>query len=202
MTFKVVTPVATEPVTLAEARLQCKVDSDDTSHDALITGLITAAREFAEHYTGRALASQTLEMALDCFPGVSEWSIGKCTPDPMDDFIDLDMPPVATITSVKYTDTAGVEQTVSSGDYALSLYGDSRRVAPTYGKYWPTTRDIPNAVRILYVTGYTTAPKAVKAAILLHVEIECPLVPHTPAEREALEKARDSLLNTVKVYGF
>jgi hypothetical protein len=49
MHFKVITAVATEPVTLAEARLQCKVDADDTTHDAVLTALITAAREFAEH---------------------------------------------------------------------------------------------------------------------------------------------------------
>lgn len=189
MKFKVVTAVSTEPVALAEARLQCKIDSDDTTHDTLITSLITAAREFAEHYTGRALAPQTLEMALDDFPIDDE------------EAIELAMPPVATITSVKYTDDAGAEQTMDSADYALSLYGEARRLSLTYGSLWPVTQDIPDAVRIRYVTGYTTAPKAVKAAILLHVEIECPLVPHTPVERESLEKARDSLLNTVKVWG-
>ena len=44
-------------------------------------------------------------------------------------------------------------------------------------------------------------PKAAKQAMLIHIEMESPLNPHTPAEREALEKARDSLLNTIKVYG-
>lgn len=185
MSFKVVTPVATEPVTLAEAKLHLRVDAAD--EDTLITGLITAAREFAEHYTGRALAPQTLEMALDKFPA---------------DGIDLDMPPVATITSVKYTDTAGVEQTVLATDYALSLYGDSRRLTLAYGKSWPSTRDIANAVRIVYVTGYTTAPKAVKAAILL-------LIGHLYENRqdvstlkaEEIPNGAKSLLNTVKVWG-
>lgn len=188
MNFKVITAVATDPVSLAEARLQCKVDADDTSHDAVLTALITAAREFAEHYTGRALAEQTLEAALDEFPS--------------DDFIDLPMPPVASVTSVKYTDTDGVEQTMATSDYALSGYGDGRRVSLAYGATWPSTQDVADAVRIRFVTGYTTAPKAVKAALLLHVELESPLNPHTPAEREALERARDALLNTVKVWGF
>lgn len=156
MAFKVITAVATEPVTLAEARLQIKADSD-VSEDSLITAWITAAREVAEHYTGRALAPQTLEMVLDEFPSGGNG------------LIELAMPPVATITSVKYTDTAGVEQTVAATDYALSLYGDSRRLTLAYGKSWPTTQGIPDAVRIRYVTGYTTAPKAVKAAILLMV---------------------------------
>ncbi|MES1979553.1 MAG: phage head-tail connector protein [Pseudomonadota bacterium] len=186
MTYKVVTAVATECVSLAEARVQLRMTADDTTaDDALITALITAAREFAEHYTGRALAPQTLEMALDEFPA---------------DGIDLDMPPVATITSVKYTDTAGAEQTVSSTDYALSLYGDSRRLSLAYGATWPSTQDIADAVRIRYVTGYTTAPKAVKAAILLDIELRYNKL--MPSDQAAYEKARDALLGTVKIWGF
>lgn len=190
MKFKVITPVTVEPVSLEEARLQCKVDSDDTSHDATLTSLITAARGFAEHYTGRALAAVTLEAALDEFP--------------CDDWIDLPMPPVSSVDSIKYTDTAGAEQTMTAGDYALSAYGTSRRVNLAYGATWPSTRDEANAVRIQFVTGYASAdlPKAVKAAMLLHIEIESPLNPLSPSERETLESARDSLLNTVKVWGF
>ena len=191
MQYRVTVPVATEPVSLAEARLQCKIDSDDTSHDAALTSLITAAREHAQHYTGRALAPQTLEVALDAFPPFDNPSIT------------LPLCPVTSITSIKYTDLAGTEQTLLNTKYALSPYGESRMLAPTYGSYWPTTQDVMNSVRIVQVCGYTAEllPKAAKQAILLHIEIECPLNPHTPAEREALEKARDSLLNTIKVYG-
>jgi uncharacterized phiE125 gp8 family phage protein len=189
MHYKVVTAVATEPVTSAEAKLHLRVDGTDD--DTLIAVLITAAREAAEHYTGRALAPQTLEAALDCFP------------DSEGEAIELPMPPVASITHIKYTDTAGVEQTIDTGDYALSLYGDSRRVAPTYGNYWPSTQDIPDAVRVRYVTGYTTCPKAAKQAILL-------IVGHLYENRgdDARIQADDiqppaakALLNTVKVWG-
>lgn len=186
MHYKVHTAVASEPVTLAEARLQCKVDSDDTTHDNLLTALITAAREFAEHYTGRALAAQTLEAALDAFPA--------------EDFIDLPMPPVSAITTVKYDDEAGDEQTMSAADYSLSAYGNARRINLEPDATWPTTIDKADAVRIRYVTGPAAAPKAVKAAILLHIEMESPLNPHTPAERAMKERARDALLDTVKVY--
>lgn len=188
MQFKVVAAPTVEPVTLAEARLQCKVDSDDTTHDALINVLITAAREFAEHYTGRALAEQTLEAAARCFP--------DC------DHIDLPRPPVSSVTSIKYTDAAGVEQTLSASAYSLSPYELSNRVSLAYGLTWPTTQDVADAVRIRFVAGTASGQKAAKAAILLHIELECPLCPHTPAEREAKEKARDSLLNTVKLWGF
>ena len=193
MKFKVITAVATEPVSLAEARLQCKVDPDDTSNDVLLTSLCTAAREYAEHYTGRALAPVTLEAALDEFP--------------CGDSFDLPMSPITSVTSIKYTDSAGTEQTMDTGDYALSPYGDSRTVSLAYGSTWPGTQGIPDAVRARFVAGYgleggPALPMAIKAAMLLHVELESPLNPHTPAERQALERARDALLETKKVWGF
>lgn len=198
--IKVITGVATEPVTLAEAKLHLKLDDIAGSHpdDTLVTALITASREACEHYAGLALAGRTLEVSLDEFPECEE------------DVITLPMGPVASITSVKYTDDAGDEQTVSSSAYALSPYGGSRRLAPTFGNYWPDAQDIPDAVRIRYVTGYaatgaaagyTTAPKAAVQAILV-------LIGHLYENRNAdvktavedLPPAVRALLNTIKVW--
>ena len=152
--FKVITAVATEPVTLVEARLHLRLDLIGSTHpdDDLVTALITAAREYAESYTNRALAPQTLEMVLDCFPAGN---------------IDLDLSPVSSVTSIKYTDVDGVEQTVSTSDYSLSAYGLANTVSLAYDTVWPVTRAVRDAVRIRYVTGHTTVPKAVKAAILI-----------------------------------
>lgn len=197
MDYKVITAASAEPIALAEARLQCKVDADDTSFDAVLTALITAAREFAEHYTGRALAEQTLEGAMDAFPACGG-------------AFDLPLPPVASITSIKYTDENGIEITLDAGRYSLSTYDYSRTVALTFGNVWPTTQVIANAVRVRFVTGYgatgagaefAAIPKAVKAALLLHIETEFPNNPLSPAERERNEKARDALLDTVKIWG-
>lgn len=190
MTYKVVTAVATEPVSLAEARLHIKSDAD-TTEDSLIAIWISTARELAEHFTGRALAVQTLEMALDAFP---------CNPHDEFQVIRLDRPPVATITSVKYTDTDGAEQTVSSGDYALSLYGDARELAPAYGDVWPTPQAVPNAVRIRYVTGYTAAPAAVKQAVLLMVGWFDQNRGDTMQPDDIQPPAAKALLGTVKIW--
>lgn len=195
--LKVITAVTADPVSLAEARLHIRADSD-TSEDALVSAWITAAREIAEHYTGRALAQVTLELALDCFPAYE------------DDVIDLPMPPVASITHVKYTDETGTEQTITSTAYALSAYGDARRIAPTYGNYWPSTQSIPDAVRIRYIAGYaatgqgagyTVAPKAVKAALQLMVAW---MSEHRGDEMDADDiqpPAAKSLLNTIRLWG-
>jgi uncharacterized phiE125 gp8 family phage protein len=201
MDYKVITTVTKEPVSLAEAKLHLRLDDIGGSHphDGLIAVLITSAREFAEHYTHRALAGQTIEAVLDAFPG--------------EEFIDLPLPPVASITSIKYDDEDDVEQTMSAADYSLSTYGDSRRVNLGADADWPGTYSKVEAVRIRYVTGYgatghastgayATCPKAAKQAILLQVELEYPANQFTPAEREARERARDALLNTIKLWGF
>ena len=201
MKFKVITAVATEPITRAEAKLHLGLDDMSGSHpdDAIIDALITGARQHAEQYTKRALAEQILEASLDEFPEYEN------------DRIDLPRPPVASITSIKYTDTSGTEQTISGSAYALSTYGESRTVAPTSGNYWPATEDIPDAVRIRYVTGYaatgagaeyTVLPKAVRQGLLMHISLTYTRNVYTPAERESMEKARDSLLNTIKDWSF
>lgn len=198
MQFKVITAVTTEPVTTAEAKLHLRVDGDDD--DDLIAALIIAAREAAEHYTGRALAPQTLEAALHCFP------------DHEGEHIDLPRPPVASITSVKYTDTAGDEQTIDAADYALSAYGESRRIAPTYGNYWPSTQDIPDAVRVRYVTGHgatvsETIPfphlKAVKSALLLMIGwlYDNRGDDARMGDNDIQPPAAKALLNTVRIWG-
>lgn len=146
---------ASEPLTLAEAKLHCRVDGTD--EDALITALIIAAREQAEHETGRALVTQTWELVLDAFPEA---------------FV-LRKSPVQSVTSLKYLDSAtGAEQTLDPADYLLDKDSEPSYVVPAYGKAWPYSREVPNAVRVRYICGYGLAvavPQAIKQWMLLAI---------------------------------
>jgi uncharacterized phiE125 gp8 family phage protein len=157
MALKIITAPATEPVTLAECRQQLRIDTLDD--DTLLTALITAARESCEHLLGRALITQTLELVLDEFPSGDE--------------ICLQRPPVSSITSIKYLDDAGVEQTWSSANYTLDTDDISARVLlATPTTIYPSTYDRDSAVRIRYVAGYGAAsavPVAIKQWILIRV---------------------------------
>jgi uncharacterized phiE125 gp8 family phage protein len=87
MSLKPITAPAEEPVTLVEAKAQCKVDH--SADDALLAIFIQSAREAAEHITGRAFITQTWELVLDAFPAAE---------------IQLSKPKIQSITSVKYLD--------------------------------------------------------------------------------------------------
>src|SRR3954453_3955872 len=102
--FQVTAP-STEPISTADAQLQCRVDASD--EDALIDALVKAAREHVETFTHRALITQTWDLKLDAFP---------CTGE-----IWLPKPPVASVTSITYLDTTGVSQTWASSNYRTDL---------------------------------------------------------------------------------
>src|SRR3954447_1111859 len=66
MSSILLTPAATEPLTLADAKSYLRVARSDD--DAVITALIAAARSHVEAQTRRALITQTWRLIRDCWP--------------------------------------------------------------------------------------------------------------------------------------
>ena len=152
-----ITPRALQPITLAEAKLHLRVDTG--SDDTLINVLIIAATDAAEHLMGRAVLPQTWQLTLDSFEANE---------------ITLQKPPISAITSVKYLQSSdGVLTTLSPGAYVLATANDyTARLVPAYGTNWPASRRMPEAVRIVFVTGYadaTSVPELIKAWIKLRL---------------------------------
>jgi uncharacterized phiE125 gp8 family phage protein len=157
MAYKIITAATTEPITLAEARSHLRIEAfgSPLAHpdDAQITMMITAAREWCEQYTSRALAAQTIEMAMDSFP----------------DEIELPLVPTNSITSVTYSDTANATQTLSNTVYLLDDYSKPNKLALTLNSKWPSTSEVTNNIKIRMAVGNspTTLPYPIKAAMLL-----------------------------------
>src|SRR5690606_41843642 len=99
MVPEIVTPPASEPVTLSEAKAQLSVTS--SAHDTRITSLITTARRQVERYLKRALITQTWKVYYNCFHAVME----------------LPYPPLQSVTQVKYYDDSGTLLSLSSDLY-------------------------------------------------------------------------------------
>lgn len=168
MALTLITGPATEPVSLAEAKLQCRIDTSITDEDTLITSLITAARQHAERFTHRAFVSQVWQDVLDA-PPCEVWQ--------------SPLAPVLSIDSVTYIDTNGDTQTWSSTLYLTDIpagpTAGPARLTPVYGGSWPDTQDVMNAFTVQFTTGYASLPADIVAAIKL-------LVGHLYANREAV----------------
>lgn len=163
---QIVTAPTEEPITLDEAKDHLRVDGTD--EDALIMGLIKAARVQCELHSRRRFVTQTWELGLECWPA---------------DAIVLPGPPLQGVTWLKYTDSAGVQATMSSGDYVVDTLSEPGRLLLGYGKCWPmVTLQAGPAIRVRYVAGYGTpyvVPETYKQAIKL-------LVGHYYENREAV----------------
>lgn len=184
------TQPATEPVTLEQAKLQCRVEHAD--EDTLITALIKSARELAEHRTGRAFITQTCEWVLPSLDG---------------DKIAFPVAPVQSITSIKYLDSNGVEQILPDSVYALDKTGNGKHyLRLKYGQSWPSVLSQFDAVKITFVAGYGDAddvPAAVKQWMLLAIDAYYKnrgLISDTQTY-ELPEGFCAGLLNTVKIWG-
>ncbi len=142
------TSVPVGAVSLAEARSYLRIRH--VRDDAVVQIALDAAIEEHEAQTGRQLMSANYRLDLDGFPMI----------------IRLKRPPLASVTSLKYIDTAGDEQTLTEATDFLVDAGSPdvvARIMPAYGKWWPTTRDRMNAVSVTYQAGYGTEPTLVPA---------------------------------------
>lgn len=163
-----VSPPASEPVTVAELKLHARVDISDD--DDLLTGLIQAAREWVEGYTARRLIMRTETLLLDSFP--------SC------DRIVIPVAPLQAIGAVTYLDQDGASTTLSSSAYVTDVNGPVGVVALKTGQTWPslTSSQRPvNAVRVAFTSGYASAD-AVPASLKLAVKM---LAAHFYENREA-----------------
>lgn len=157
MAYSVVTPAASEPITLTEAKNFLRVDGND--EDTLISALISAAREMCEQYTRRILVTTTIDEYFDGFPN---WK------NPQDkDIIYLSRGPVVSVTSVKYVDEIGSEATVSADAYVVDTISEPARIASTAG--WFATDGIINQVIVRYTVGtdVSSIPAPLKQGMLL-----------------------------------
>lgn len=192
MALTIDTEPTTEPLTTQEVKDHARIDISDD--DTYIDALVTAARMSAEVFTNRQFITATWKLNLDKFPSGDN------------EIIELPRPPLASITSVKYYDTDGVQQTLTDvTDYQVDTISEPGRLAPAPSTFWPAVQSEKlNAVEVIYVAGYGAAsavPQGIKQALLL-------LVGHWYERRETvlvgsiskeLEFATKSLLIHYKV---
>lgn len=160
----VITPPTLEPVSLAEARLWCRVE--ETDDDALIQDiLIPAAREIVEDLTDLSLQTQTLRLLLDNWPdGGNPIVLPRATP-------------LQSVSWVKYYDSGGGEYTWANSNYIVDTLSRPGRLVRAFGVSYPSFTMYPsNPIHIQYVAGTVdtspTVPVPTKLKLAMRYLIE------------------------------
>lgn len=151
MATRRITDSAIVALDLATAKRQCEIESAETTWDDLITTYIGAVRRMWEAQCLRTMLPVTWELVQDEFT----------------DALRLDYPMITSVTSVKYIDLDGVEQTLDPSDYQVDSDSQPGYVVPAYGVTWPETRVQANAVRVRYVAGTWSAADDIDANVQL-----------------------------------
>lgn len=142
---------ASEPVTLDEAKAQCRVDG--AASDGELAAFIRAARAHIEAITGTRIASQAVEMRCNSFADLAK----------------LPVAPVTAITSIVYVGDDGVPTTLAASVYEARLYGLRPGIVLAYNQDWPGIRD-GSLITVTATAGYaslaTEAPDVMQAVKL------------------------------------
>lgn len=183
MTMIRITPPDALPVSLAMAKANMRVDGDDM--DALITSWIKGIVAALEHEIGQCLIEQTWRVTLGSFPAA------------------LQLPhPVMSVTSVKYFDVDGTEQTLAPADYRLWRARYQSHLMPARGGAWPETV-VDGEVTVEVVCGYGAAPADVpeNAQLYILAKLVEQFDPATRLERDTVQSAFvDRLLDACRSY--
>lgn len=152
--MRLITAPTSEPVTLAEVKAAARI-AGTTDFDAMLPGLITAARQIAEQTTGRWFMAQTRRAELVDWPSSTT----------------VHHAPEATAVTVSYW-TGSTWQAVSADAYTFGPdpLDIGTLVAPITGTSWPTLGELAVGprVRLTFTAGAALAadvPECVKLYI-------------------------------------
>jgi uncharacterized phiE125 gp8 family phage protein len=193
MVLKLKTGPALEPVSLQEVKNQLRIDGTD--EDLYLAGLVASARERIENLCG-PIMTQTWYQYEDEWPGGDELIIAK--------------PRLQTVTSIKYTDSDGVQSTLAATDYTVDTAGEQKpRIVLKDTATWPSD-ELFNVrpIVIEFVCGYGTDPNLVPVNLWRAMLI---LVSHWHAFREPVVSGQmsgilpfgvDDLVGDYRLWGF
>ena len=138
-----------EPITIAEAKAQLRVETAYTDEDDYIASAISAARDAVERYCGRFFAGTTAALIFDYFPAGSKP-------------LRLPVPDVSALVAISYLDSNNTEQTLTGA----TLRSDGLEILPAVD--WPTDVSI-GTVRVEITAGAPLEFAGARQAMLLYL---------------------------------
>ena len=127
-----------------------------TAQDTELTRFLNVAAAKFEDETDRRLINTSTVEYMDLWP----WDYGNVW--------QLHLAPVSAVTSIKYYDPDGVQQTYSSSYYQTDLVNEPVRIVldPDATATSPNLDERPNAVEVAYTAGYGAAATNIPDGII------------------------------------
>ena len=150
--LRTITQPTVEPVTLAEAKAHCRVDTD--ADNAYLAALIRAAREYCEAYCDETFVHTQYVMTLDSFP--------------ME--IELPRPPMATAVAntavtITYKTENQATATLQTSQYRVDRDSVPGVIRTLYNGTWPSHLMDYNAVTVTWWGGKSADGSGVEQRI-------------------------------------
>lgn len=188
--YEILTPAASFPVTLAEAKTYLRITHD--AEDDLINALIEAATNVLEKYTNRTFVTTTFRGLYSnlLYTKTERWPV-----------LDLERSPLQSVSAVEEL-VSGSWTAVGATYWELrELSGNSRILFDTIGLSSLTpTEPQPYSFRIDFVAGYDPVPETIKMGIKTFINYiytnrgDCAMV-----TEETIPSITKSLINKYKV---
>jgi len=141
---------------VAAQDVKTMIGDDPNISNALVERMIDAVTIACEDYSRRAFITQTFELVLDHFPkerpSDAPWWLD--TVYSFANAVEVPMPPLQSVTSIKVFDYSNNESTIDSGVYFVNTRSEPGSIVPRQLETWPT-EVLPEAgVVIRFVAGY------------------------------------------------
>lgn len=162
-------PPAVEPITLDQAKRQCRVTIDDDDDE--FPDMIQTGRILCEAAIARSFIQTAWLWTQDGFPGQWRWygnyrdprALERPTGYTVEPLI-LPRAPIISIDSITYLNEQQERVTLDPSLYSYEL-ADGCRIFPSGGTTWPSAYVQIGCVEIRFTAGYGTDPSTVPGPI-------------------------------------
>ena len=162
-----------EPISLAEAKAHCRIDTD--AEDLLVASLILAARMHIERSLDVALIEQSWSLYLDAWPD-RHW-------------LRLPLAPVISLDAVRLYSPTDTNITLDASLFLLDRAGSKPRLFRRDGLAWPMPGRNANGIEIAFTAGYGATADDIPMPIRLAIKM---LVAHWYEAREPVLPGQDA----------
>ena len=149
---------------------------DDSTDERIVRPFIETARRVAEEHLGRTLMTTTYSLFVDGYDELADplWEGTRTGPylNYYKNYINLPKCPIQSVTSVSTFDDSDNETTMAASRYYVDNVREPSRIVLRQGETFPTALRVANAIKVVYVAGYSNAyavPEPVRMGMLQHI---------------------------------